>query len=34
MRMGEPPETKNGKLAVKLMPGEIQVFMLSKVPVK
>ncbi len=34
MRMGEPPETKNGRLAVKLQPGEIQVFMLSKVPVK
>ena len=34
MKMGEPPETKNGRLLVKLQPGEIQVFMLSKVPVK
>ncbi len=34
MRMGEPPETKNGKLAVNLKAGEIQVFMLSKVQVK
>ncbi len=34
MKMNEPPRTKNGKLAVTLKPGEIQVFMLSKVPVK
>jgi len=34
MKMGEPPETKNGRLAVKLKPGEIQVFMLSKVAIK
>ncbi len=34
VKMGDAPETKNGRLSVKLKPGEIQVFMLSKVQVK
>ncbi len=32
--MIDPPETKNGKLAVSLKPYEIQVFMASKVQIK